>query len=104
MFCRSAECCLVSSRSLKPCKVHKGFPMKIAIAFSTALFLCLSALTFSGLQSVSACSGTNTLSLSLASGSVTRRADNTFDYVLLAHWNCKGKPFVGQVELVSSHG
>src|SRR5262249_95673 len=71
----------------------------LVITLSVALFLGLSALTVSGFQSASACSDTNSLSLSLASGSVTLKADNTFDYVILVSWNTKGKPFMGQVDL-----
>jgi hypothetical protein len=72
----------------------------LSIALSIALFLGLSALTVHGLQSASAqCADQNEVAFSLASGSVTLRADNTFDYTLLVSWNTKGKPFMGQVEL-----
>ena len=71
----------------------------LAITVSTVLFLGLSALTVSGLQSVSACSDSNKVGLSLISGSVTKRADNTFDYVVLAKWDTKGKPFLGGVDV-----
>ena len=71
----------------------------LAITVSTVLFLGLSALTVSGLQSASACSDSNKVALSLISGSVTLRADNTFDYTVLAKWDTKGKPFLGGVDV-----
>ena len=74
----------------------------LTITLSIALLLGLSALTVNGLQSASAsaaCATSNSMTLELISGSVTVKAGGFFDYVLLAKWNTKGKPFMGQVLL-----
>lgn len=78
--------------------------MKTIAILSIALLVGVAALSFSEGQSASACATTNSISTSLASGSVTVRADGTFDYVLNVTWNVKSKPAVGQEWLVEGHG
>lgn len=60
---------------------------KIVALLPIALFLGVSAWSLRGVPPASATCYSSGITLSLASGSVTRRADNTFEYVLLLDWS-----------------
>ena len=75
---------------------------KIVITLSVALVLSLSILGVSALQSASAdCASSNSITLSLASGSISVDPRGNFDYVILVDPHTKGKPFMGQVQMAT---
>jgi hypothetical protein len=82
------------------CFENKGAFMKSIVAsISSVLFLAVLALGVNGHQPALADTSTvsGCVTMSLASGSVTKRANGEFDYVLLIEWNCPSKPFMGQL-------
>ena len=62
----------------------------------------IAAWSLSGDQSASACANTNSITASLASGSVVCKGNHTFEYSILVEWNTTSKPQVGQAWVVGS--
>lgn len=79
--------------------------MKKFATLSSVLVLAALAFGLTGHEGASAQSAPpNSISLTLASGSPTLKADNAFDFVLLATVNTKGTPFRGVFNLDTAFG
>jgi hypothetical protein len=77
---------------------HKEVVVKtLALLLSSVLFVSVAFLAVDNIRSASACPSTNSAQLLLMSGGPYVQPDGTFQFIHLASWKTKGKPFIGSI-------